>query len=236
MKLIATIYPARSIDWKIKVDSRPGNYKGAEVDVGRPLLDTWSPPRDPNETFLIYNPRIALVGKPRYDSRYQEAKDVFMPATLLYAFANKLMITYQYLSTPGLYKRDGGQLYMDMKLCRDGTQKLSVYQGSVVITPTIIPESRNSGEMIGVQFTMDSTFAGTMSHAEVREFCEILTHTDIQTYALILATFEKLDSMDSKLDSIMAAQQQIIQMLMAREQIDKVKISGANTGLNWKPM
>lgn len=233
MRLIATIYPARSIDWRIKVDSRPTNYKGQEIDTGRPLLDTWVPPRDPNETYLIYNPRIALVGKSRNDSRYQEAKDVFMPATLLYAFANKLMIAYQYLTTPGLYKRDGGQLYMDTRLCQEGTQKLSVYHGSVIITPTIIPETRNSGELIGVQFTMDSMFAGTMSHTEVREFCEILTHTDIQTYALILATFEKLDNMDKKLDAIMAMQNQILQLL-GQEHIEKAKLKDTSTGLDWK--
>lgn len=235
MRLIATIYPARSMDWKIKVDSRSGNYKGAEYDSSRPLLDTWTPPKDQNETYLIYNPRIALVGKPRYDPRYTESRDVFMPTTLLYAFANKLMIAYQYLSKPGLYKRDRGQLYMDAKLCKDGTQKLSVYSGSVLITPTIIPESKYAAEMIGVQFAMDSTFAGTMSHTEVREFCEILTHTDIQTYSLILATFEKLESMDQKLDTILHTQQQILQMLIEREHVENVKLNSPTAGLQWVP-
>lgn len=236
MKLLATIYPARSIEWRIKVESKP-NPRGVEPDENRPLLDVWVPndPKGKTESYLIYNPRIALIGKPRFDSRFPDARDIFMPVTLLYAFANKLAIAYEMLSRPGMYRRDGGQLYMDMKLCRDATQKLSVYHGSVLITPTIIPPSRGNGELIGVQFSMDGAFAGTMSHTEVREFCEVLSHTDIQTYSLILSTFEKLDLMDRKLDALQAGQQQILELLMQRgEPVERAKIK--EPGFEWKPV
>ena len=235
MKMIATIYSGRMIDWKIRVDSRPN--KGVDDTQNRPLLDIWSPDNS-QEKYLIYNPKIALVGKNHYDTRGNRPKDIYIPITLLYAFGNKLMLVYNYLEKPGLFTRDNGNLIMDQRLQLQGTQKLSIYRDSMVIVPSpVVGYSNQGGEDVkGVQFSVNNEYAGAMTHAEVREFCEILSHTDIQTYSLILATFEKLDNMDQKLDLIQGNQKLIIEYLQQLQDVEKVKVRGPATDFNWKPV
>lgn len=229
MNLIATIYSSSEMDWKIRVGPKRVR-SGDDQFIDRPPLTFWSPTNAPDDRMLIYNPKISLTG--RSNAKYGGIKttDIYLPVTYLYAFANRLQNVYDKLNTSGLFKKDGAQLFVDGKTAAKVTQKLPLFNGSILIVPVAIPSRRGEDDTIGIQFLVNSDYAGTMKHWEVREFCEILRHTDIQTFSLILSMVEKLDSLDGKLDTIQRNQEKIIKLLEMKQ------TTSQNDGLVWSPI
>ena len=76
-----------------------------------------------------------------------------------------------------------------------------------------------------------------MPHTDIRELCEILTHTDTQVYALILSLMETIDNMDQKIDRVLEMQSEILGLLRSNGD-NKVKMTMPapiqSAGLQWE--
>lgn len=228
MKLIATIYETLDMEWRIHVNPRGTRN---EVEEHRPIISFWSPNGKHEERMLIYNPKIALVGRVKKPAYAEET--VYIQINQLYAFANKLSQVYQGLSAANLKKRDGNHLYIDQSQALKTSQKMNLYNKSLVITPSIL--TIHDSEVIGVQFTVGGKFAGSMPHTDIRELCEILTHTDVQVYSLVLSLLEKLDDMDQKLDKIIAMQSELLGVIKSNQiQARTVRVADPAGNFQWQ--
>lgn len=229
MKIISTLYETFDMEWRIHVN--PKGLKNDGPNDHRPLITFWTPNGEPQSRMLLYNPKIALVGRMK---RAQVEENIYIPLNLLYAFANKLSMVYQGLSSSGLKKRDGSNLYIDQNQAIRLSQKLSLFSKSVVMVPSVL--TIHDTEVLGVQFTVGGKFAGSMPHSDIRELCEILNHTDIQVYSLILSMMETIDTMDQKIDRILETQSEILSLLKDNG-TSHVKMTAPNmqaAGLRWE--
>ena len=235
MRLLATLLEGRGMEWRIKV-----NPKGVfEDSPNRSVIEFWSPDNEPQNRMLLYNPKIALCGRPSSRFERQSAEELYIPVNRVYLFANKLMSVYKGLSNDKLKIRsDEGKLYMDNNAMVENAQKLNLFGKSVIIAPTIVRYANE--ELLGVQFSQGGNYCGMIDHLEARELCEVLGHTDLQIYAMMLAMIEKLDDMDHKLDRIIGGQAEL--MRMVSELCDKTKKTiqeekketNEQNGLDWK--
>lgn len=239
MKLIATLYDAKDMEWKVKVD--PKGVRGQERFEDQTVIRFWVPDGKAEDKMLIYNPKIALQGRIQRRSAIQGDEYILIPIHLLYAFANRLSMVYQGLTSSGLSKKDGSQIYLDQNKVLASSRKIAIYNKSLNIIPSVV-SGYNGEDMLGVQFTVDGRYAGQMLHTEVREFCEILNHTDVQMFALQLATLEKLENMDTKLDTVIAQNNQLQIMLNNMANMLKSTHNHGNASslpdspmLSWKP-
>ena len=230
MKIISTLYETYDMEWRIHVN--PKGLKNDSPDDHRPIITFWTPNGEPQNRMLLYNPKIALVGRVK---RNPTEENIYIPLNMLYAFANRLSSVYQGLSTEGLKKRDGNHLYIDQNHAMKLSQKLTLFSKSVVMVPSVL--TIHDTEVIGIQFTVGGKFAGSMPHTDIRELCEILTHTDIQVYALILSLMETIDTMDQKIDRVLEMQSEILGLLRSNGD-NKVKMTMPapmqSAGLQWE--
>lgn len=232
MKILATLYESFEMEWRIHVN--PKGLKNDNPNERRPIITFWTPNNEPQSRMLIYNPKIALVGRMK---RMQTEETVYIPINQLYAFANKLSLVYQGLSADSLKKRDGNHLYIDKNQALRLSQKMNLFNKNLVITPTVL--TPYDTEVLGVQMTVGGKFACSMPHSDIREFCEILTHTDVQVYSLILSMMETIDNMDQKMDRILATQNEILSLLKGNGH-DHIRMNGISqptgAGLQWERM
>lgn len=234
MRLLATLLEGRGMEWRIKV-----NPKGVlEDSPNRRVIEFWSPENEPQNRMLLYNPKIALCGRPSNRFERQTADELYIPVNRIYLFANKLTNVYRGLSDDKLKIRsEEGKLYMDGNAMVENAQKLNLFGKSVIIAPTIVRYANE--ELLGVQFTQGGSYCGMVDHYEARELCEVLGHTDLQVYAMMLAMAEKLDDMDHKLDRLIGGQAELMRMLNdalggPKKTVPEQKKSDNQNGLDWK--
>lgn len=231
MKLLATIYSSRTMDWKVRIEPRV-NQSHPELNSNS-VISLWTPPNG-KEAMLIYDPKISVIGKPRYYGS-NDVTNIYFPISQLYGFIGHLSKCYRQLSDTKLYHRDGKQLYLDKQQMDQATQKLPLFGGSILIMPGIITE-RDQGDVYGVQFVQNSKYAGAMSHYDTKELCDVLTHLDVQSYTMILSIMERIVEMDGKLDTIISMEQEILQLLKA-DNVQKAKLTknqSADINFTWK--
>ena len=230
MRLLATLYDGRGMEWRIKVS--PG---GTRDHPDEKVIKFWAPNNEPQNKMLLYNPKISLSGRSR-DRYAQTTEEVYIPVNRIYLFANKLMTVYRGLSSEKLkIRNENEKLFMDANAMLENSQKLNLFGKSLIISPSIVRYANE--ELLGVQFTMGGTYAGMMDHNEVRELCEILSHTDIQVYTMLLSMMEKLDDMDGKLDRLAEGQAQILRVLQnagVPVSPPKKEERKPNSGLEWQ--
>lgn len=232
MKIISTIHDSYRMTWKIHVN--PAGVKDPTEIQHRPLISFWSPDDDPTNRMLIFNPKIALVSKVKFDYD-NKTKNMYIPISQVYTFIDKLMRVYTSLSSDKIKRREGGKLYIDKNELVKNAQKFSVFSDSVTIAPCTM--FIKDTELLGVQFAVNGEDAGQLPHPEARELCEKLSHMDIQVYAAVLAMAEQIDQIDSKVDSLLSMQKEILNILRHQEEVQNVKITPEqSTGLNWESL
>lgn len=212
MKIIATLHRTVECDWKIRILPRKDQDGRYESE----LYDVWKPTK--GEEVLLFNPSISLVIRGRQGT---EPTSVLVPIHLVYTLEHCLSSVYERLHTKGLYRSEGGTLYMDGNIAGKTAVKLSLYRASLIMIPSVVIDKFSNKTLRGIRLTYDGNTIGNLQHTEVREICELLNHLDVNAYTMVLALAEKLTRMDQKMDKIIDGQSMILSIL---------KNQGINTG------
>ena len=202
MRTITELFQGYDITWKIVVSP-----KGIRDDSTlAPTVRFWTPQGQPEDRMLIYSPKIVITAKYRvkkYDDpkEAQNHESASIPINMIYTFVNRLRTVYQSLSDSKLFHKDAyGNIIMDRNLAIQYSKKLALFTYNLVISPSIIYYGDSQG--FGVVLTLNGKTIGRMTHNEIKEFCEIVDHTDFQVYSVLLTLLEKNCDMDDKLNKI----------------------------------
>ena len=161
-------------------------------------------------TMLTYNPTVSIVVR----TFKKGSPPVALPIDKTYQLEDILSLTYNGLSTKGMYKRDGKRLYIDANLALANTHKISCYTTSLIFIPVVLSLNEDTPDSIGVSVQSNGESMGILRPDELEALIGILSHLDVKTYILVASLLEKLAVMDNKLDAIYNMQMQIFDLLM----------------------
>lgn len=216
MKLISTLYTGTEIEATLTIQSRTTRAKDDNSDG--PMIVRYKS-KIGNQS-LIFSPTVALVLR----GRGQNRSDAWIPVNLFYRFTSTLSHAYHSLSTDKLYYSDKGTLYLDRKIADAQTRKISLFRNSLTLSPDIAYD-RTGKQMKGVLFSVDGTAMGVMGHNDVLGMVEMLDHFDINTYSLLAGVVDELESMSSKVDTILMTVSHVEKLLTKLDQGGAISLS-----------
>ena len=202
MRLKSSVFQGFDLEWSVVVSPKTNTNK-EELDIFR----QWAPPGE-NAKVLIYAPKISVIPSmvihkgmtyPQYNREKKERGFLPIPIDSIYIFINLLEKVYKELSNPKLFTKDpNGYIMMDKNVAKECSRKMKLYSGDIVVSPAVFAFS--SVESFGVTIMHRGIFVGSMTHKEIREFCEIIHHLDIQVYSLLLNIVEQNFDSSNKLE------------------------------------
>ncbi|MCM1532579.1 MAG: hypothetical protein NC114_09955 [Ruminococcus flavefaciens] len=218
MKLISTLFAGAEIEAILNIQSRATRTKDGNTGGDEPLIVRYKS-RIGNQS-LIFSPTVALVLR----GRGKTQMDAWIPVNLFYRFTSTLSHAYHSLSTDKLYYSDGGTMYVDRKIADAQARKISLFRNSLTLSPDIAYD-RTGKQMKGILFSIDGNAMGVMSHNEVLGMVEIMDHFDVNTYSLLAGVVDELESMNSKIDTVLMSVGRIEKLLTKLDQGTKIPLS-----------
>lgn len=195
MKLFATIFDARRVEFKLQIS--PRNAK----DSDRPMLYRHRSKRGTES--LIFSPTVGLLINPK-SSAYDQDTNVLIPLQLIYQLNVSMSAVYNSLSNNKLYCRDSnGKLIMDTKLAMEKfSRKFSVFRTNIIFAPAVIDDEFSMNEK-GIAIGVPGKLIGCLTHLESMALIETIERLDISSYTLLSAMAEQLANLDKKSDMIL---------------------------------
>lgn len=238
MKILSTVFTGSDLEWKIKVSPRKNLINKNEYV---PTFNVWTPDDGSGFTALIYNPVISLSPTPTRKSPNDKRNCPLIPMDKIYLFVNMLEQVYKDLSTPKMFVRSPeGQLIADKNLTNKARRKIKLYSQDLVVIPSVVYGYNE--ETYGIHLYHGGEFTGTMTHKDLRMFCEIMMHLDIQVYSLLLNMVEQNIELNNKMDKLTCDVSDIKNLLNVfiksqqmgqPRQNEEVKSPSVDAGFGW---
>lgn len=202
MRLYLPVFSGRQLEFKLMYS--PHRTK-AEVEKGEPKADKPLLIRNQSKVgnqYLTFNPTVGLT----IQSRLNKEANVIVPGHLIYQMAGIIHRVYQTLSEDDdwtIHDPDSGERITVAEEVRKRSRKMSLFKTTMIVEPTLVPVM-DEGLSVGVNLIFDRTLYGNMIHYEAKSLIDTINHMDMTTLGLLSGLTDRVDSMDQKLDAILA--------------------------------
>lgn len=203
MKLIAPFFETRRIKFSLQISPKIGyglDKSAVVAEKNKPMIKSYISKAGLES--LIFNPTVGLMIQ-AIDYTNNGAR-VVVPIHLVYQFGGILSNVYGSLIDKNWYYVGEDHIMCPIvNEVQKRSKKISLFKTMMVMSPTIIIDQQSSNEP-GIQLKADGLDLGCLAHYEARALIDAINHMDITTYTLLAGLTEKVDSMDRKLDTILA--------------------------------
>ena len=202
MKLYLPVFSGRQLEFTLMYSPRRTK---AEIEKEGPNTDKPLLMRNQSKVgnqYLTFNPTVGLT----IQSRQNKEARVVVPGHLIYQMAGIMYRVYQTLSEDNdwtIRDPDGGERIVVAEEVRKRSRKMSLFKTTIIVEPTLVPVM-DEGLSVGVNLIFDRILYGNMIHYEVKSLIDTINHMDMTTLGLLSGLTDRVDTMDQKLDAILA--------------------------------
>lgn len=221
MIIESTVFEGRYSSWRVVVSPN-----GIERDgqVSQNLVNVWTP-KNASTQRLYFSPKISIIGLSKY-TRHK----IWIPISLLYTLRDCVQTSYARLSLKGLFHEQNGRIYCDRALAQEQRIKLPIPKGySVLFEPSVFYRDEECQICISITTASSPDGEVILLRNEAKELFTTLDHIDSNSYTIILALLENMNTLNDKTDTILENQDRIMRMLAKTLEIKELENIKAGT-------